>query len=692
MGGDRTDASSSRREEDGGPNHNNFGGNIMSSTKTVRCHLSLLAGASLAAMSIAATPALADETIAEGDTRTTAVTASPAANDTFTLDILGSLRGANGAGNVTNTSVQGSGAGAVVINNDGRWQGSMNFSAATGPITVNNNTGADPAGEGWHTGSTTTLGSGDDLIENADTGVIATTSTTTFNFGDGNDQLTNAGRLIIDRASTAAGTLTLSGLETFDNSGLILLGSKFANVGDAGVESDRTANDMLSAQGVAFTGSDGSRIAMDAMLAGVTQADCSSLDAADCVDFTGGSTAGSTLLTIQDTLTDDDAALNTGIAVVVGSSAAGDFTLDPNSPRYVQTSQGGALQKQLVAYHLVYDAANSRHMLVGILADEGFQAATFAGSAQETLRAVTGTWLDRQADLRGTPGGLEPSRGLWGRFGFSAGQREADGVFEMADVTYNYNLDHDQRIAQMTFGADLLGAVTDDAAWVVGAMGGLSRTDVEYDATPTEVVYTGFNGGIYGSWVVGRMFVDAVLSGSVLDLNAEVPNMHLGDNVNLTQTVKSYGAQLEGGWRFENENVFVEPIASLSFIRTKIEDIDIPGGGGSIDFEESYTSSRMGAGVRGGVDSELMGMPANYSLLVRYWGEGEGVNDAVIRITNGMTATPVSDDFTGEFTEIGARLNVYGNDGAFSGFVGLGGMVGHEYSNVNGSIGVRLRW
>ena len=673
--------------------HNNKSGeNTMSLNKSAIRRLSLLAGASFAVASLTAPAFAADTTVAEGETRTTAITASPTVGNTDTINILGTLR-PSAATNVTNVVIQGSGAGAVIINNDGRIQGSFNFTTATGPITVNNTSGPDPVADAWHTGGTTTFGSGADLIDNAETGVIATTGATIFNFAAGSDSFVNAGRLIVDRAGTATGTLTLSGLETFDNSGLILLGSPFTTSSTTGLDSDGVANDKLIAQGVAFTGSGESRIAMDAILSGVTQADCTTLTAADCVDFTGGSTAGSTQLLILDAVFTGDAALNEGITLIVGSSAAGHFTLDPNSDRYVQTSQGGAMQKGLVAYHLVYDADNQSHMLVGIPADEAFQGATFAASAQETWRATTGSWFDRQADLRATPSGLQSSNGLWARAGFGVGEREVDGTFDQGGTTYAYDVGHSQRTAHLVFGADILGAASQDSAWVVGVMAGIARSDVEYDATPTEVAYTGFTGGLYTSWIGGPLFIDAALNGNVLDLNAEVSNMNLDDNVNLTQTIKSVGGQLEAGWRIAaGEGVFIEPLAGLSYVRTRIKDIDVPGGGGTFDFEDSYTSSRVGAGLRVGMDSQLMGMTASWSLTGRYWNEFEGENAATILITNGATSTPLMDDFSGGFGEIAGSINLFSDDGAVSGFVNLGGKFADGYQSVDGAIGVRMRW
>lgn len=654
-----------------------------------------MAGASVVASLAFALPAAAADTtvtIAEGATQTTAVTASPTAPDTYTINILGTLRAGLGS-NVTNISVQGSGSGAVVINNDGRLQGRFNFPTATGPITLHNNTGAFPQTSGWHTGGVTTLGAGADLFDNGAEGVIATSNATTFNFGAGDDTFTNAGRLIVERTGTS-GTLTLTGLETFENSGLILLGSQFINKGDTGLRTDNVPDDALIAQGVNFIGSGDSRIGMDVRLGATEQADCSVLTAADCVDFTGGSTAGVTQIIVRDTALLAAGDFNEGITLIVGSSAPEHFILSPESDRYAgHTSHGPAVQKGLVAYHLAYDSEAEQHQLVGILADEAFQGATFASSLQETWRATAGTWLTRQADLRASPGGLQTSNGLWARIGTGLGEREVASSFTLGDTTYDYDVTHTQKISHLVFGGDILGAEAQDSAWLVGAMVGFVRTDVEYDATPTEVVYSGFTGGLYGSYVAGPLFVDAVFNANLLHMEAEVPNMDLGSDVPLTQDVKSLGGQIEAGWRVDvGSGVFIEPLAGVSYVTTMFEREDASDGDESFDFGDSYTSLRAGAGLRVGLESALLGMTAAYSLTGRYWNESEANNVTTVFVNDGAVSTTLNDDFGGAFSEVNGSINLYGDEGAVSGFVNLGGKFGDDYQAMDAAIGVRLRW
>lgn len=672
----------------------------------------------IAAAALGATPAMAATTtitVPEGTTRTTSITASPAAGDTVVVDVEGTLARPPdfGVEDFNSVMISGSGAGAVNIIDDGRIQGSFNFGSASGPVTVTVNTGDDAATEGWHVGSTTTFGSGSDTINNAADGTIATFGTVdifndaldglaTFNFGAGADTFNNAGRLIVGRLAGSTyqvrsdATLQLTNLETFNNSGLIVMGSYFDQSGDDGDISDGQANDRLLANGVAFTGSGDSRIVMDVYLDALSKADCSSQTIADCVDFTGGSTAGSTLLTIRNGTMDafgldaGSGRFNTGITLIQGSSAGGDFTLDPNSAGYVETATGGALDVGFARYRLKYDSVGKRHMLVSSLpSTAGSQAALFAGGGQEIWHDTTAGWFDRQADLRDTPGGLQSANGFWGRLATSRSERDANLTAVNGADEDSYALTTNQRTTQLVFGADMLGAASNDSGWVVGLMLGAVRADADYDSNDIELIYTGVTGGVYGSYIAGPLFVDAVVNGNVLKVEAAVPNSGMRSSDRLNGNIRSVGAQAEAGWRIPvADGVTLEPLAGFSYVKTRLDDVEA-GTGADYEFDNA-TSLRASAGLRGTYASELMGVPATFSLTGRYWNESEGENSARLVMDAG-TAT-ITDEMPGSYSEVNGALNLFSSSGGVSGFVNLGGKFGDDYKAMNASVGVRMRW
>ncbi|HEX6859060.1 MAG TPA: autotransporter outer membrane beta-barrel domain-containing protein [Caulobacteraceae bacterium] len=669
----------------------------------------------IAAAALGATPAIAATTtisVPEGTTRSTTVTASPAAGDTIIVDVDGTLARPIDfdTPNFHTVIIQGSGAGAVNIIDDGRIQGPFNFGSATGPVTVTINTGDDAATEGWHVGATTTFGSGADTINNSAAGTIAIHQTVQFgslipnvifNFGAGADTFNNAGRLIVGRIASSTylintpSSLQLLNLETFNNTGLIVMGSLFDESGHDGDISDGQANDRLLAPGVAFTGSGDSRIVMDVFLDDETKADCSTQTVADCIDFTGGSTAGSTLLTINNGLVDafgqeiGGGRFNSGITLIVGSSAAENFTLDPNSTGYVATASGGALDVGLVRYRLVYDADGMRHMLVSTLPSaSGAQTVLFAGAGQEVWHETTAGWFDRQADLRSTPGGLESANGFWGRLATSDSERDATLTAANGADHADYMLKANQRTSQLVFGGDVVSGGGADSAWVIGAMLGAVRADTDYESTDMELIYTGFTGGLYASYVGGPLFIDAVLNGNILDVEADIPSgLSASDRIN--GQMQSVGGRLEGGWRVPvGPNLSIEPLAAVSYVRTKLDDVE---GGTGVGYEfEDATSLRAGAGLRGTYATQLMGAPASFSLTGRYWNESEGENSTRLVMDAG-TAT-ITDELPGSYSEIDGTLNLFSSGGGASGFVNLGGKFGDDYQAMDASVGVRFRW
>jgi putative surface-exposed virulence protein len=654
-------------------------------------YLALLVAAGLATPVFAATTTT---TIPANTTQSGTVTASPAAGDTHIVEVDGTLSSFNTIGALM---IQGSGAGTVIINNDGRVFGRINFGSATGPVTFNNNTGDSVLTQGWHTTGTNSFGSGADTVNNAEAGTIATQGSTTFAFGGGADVFNNAGRLIVDRRGLGTGTfgtLTFTGLETFNNSGLIVLGAKFetdfgGSFADGDV-SDGETDDRLVFNGTNFVGSEGGRIALDVELSNENQAGCASAVVTDCVSFVGGSTAGSTLLTITDA-TPVSAGLGVSITVISGSSAAEHFTLDPNSDHYTGLF-GGSMQKGLVAFRLIYDADAMEHQLISVMSNEAVLGVTAASIAHDTWRASTGSWLTRQADLRSTPGGLEDSAALWGRIGGRMAERDLATNTTVAGVTTDYDLSYEQKTSHLVFGADLLRGSTAASSWVAGVMAGFVRSDVEYAATGEDGLFSGFTGGFYGSYVGGPLFVDAVLNLNLLDVAIEANNLDLGEEAKLTNDIKSLGFQAEAGWRVPlSSALFVEPLVGASYVKSEFNDLVLPDGSGSFDYEESYKSLRIGAGARVGLDSQLMGLTTSYALTARYWDEQEGESVSGVSLTRGGSATGLTDTFAGSFTEVAASIHVFGS-GGISGFAQLGGQVGDDYQAVDGSVGMRLRW
>ena len=589
---------------------------------------------------------------------------------------------------------RGSGAGDVTVVNDRRMRGAIDFSEASGSVKIINNSDR-PLGRpdygGWWFGGTSSFGSGDDQITNAARGVMASEPVASIDFGGGDDTVINDGRLIVGRGAGVVrpGVLTLTNLESFQNNGLILMGTLYGNNTDRGVQSDLTVGSRLIARGASFIAGENSRIALDVALAETVQLDCSAAPAADCLDFTGGTTSGTTVLSLSDARPAvASAAFNEGIVLIEGASAAEHFVLDPNSRGYVaNTTTGPAIQKGLVTYRFTYDETAKQHKLTGVLADEGAQGGTFVASAQEIWRTTTDTWFDRQAALRAKPKQAGSESGLWSTVNLSTGERDFVASNAIGANSYDYNLKQDQQITHLAFGGDFINS----GGLSFGGMAGYVYSTIDYDATKLQSEIGGFQAGLYGSYLAGPISVDALVNYNLATQTLDAKNLGLGPDTQVETDLTSLGGRVDAGCRLSfGDAFFLQPLLGVAYVTTTIDDLELPSGGGSLEFDG--TSLRAGAGLRMGVEFPTGGLKTSLDLTGRWWNEMDGENETVVTIPNGNTEVPLTDEFNGGFSEVAAGVNLASGGGGFSGFVTVKSKFASEYSTLGASAGFRYQW
>jgi hypothetical protein len=549
----------------------------------------------------------------------------------------------------------------ATVNNGGLVLGAVDFSASDA-LSFNN------AGT-WRVAGMSTFTGGDDTLNN--TGVIADDSVL-IDFGDGTDTFENAGTLIVGQAGPS--TLTLANLETFNNSGLVLFGST------DGVHTDGNANDRLVAQGTAFTGSGDSTLGLDVDLGAAGQANCAAAGVADCFDLTGGSTAGSTLLRVQDT-GQSMGALNTDGIVLVdvygGTSHAGDFTLDPLSSGYtVDPTLGAGLEKGLFLYQLDYDAANQRHRLVSAPGSRAYEFAPLAAAAQGAWYTSTGTWFDRQAGLRDEVANGSSGPGVWIRMAGANTNRDAHVDYG----PYAFNISNKQNTFAAAAGIDLLHGAGDGQGYVVGLTAGEVNSDLQFKASHRSAKLEGQSYGAYASWIGSSIFLDAIVEQNDLDLRAN-------DLFGAKGKVKSTGGQVEGGWRMGMGGVSVEPLASLAYVKTKFDDLALPGA--TLRTEEAK-SMRGSVGVRVAGDVDLRSATLRWQTTARAWDEFKGKNRALL-VSNGQVIG-MPDDVSGAFGDVGGGISLYSPSGHVSMFLNTGVKFKENYRSTDTAVGFRVQW
>jgi len=606
---------------------------------------------------------------------------------TTTINNNGAIRSTNATvlGAAGDLAIRGAG-GNVIVNNAGRIDGRMDFTAlGVGSSAAVNNSGA----AGWHTAGLTTFSAGNDLLSNTAAGLIATNGATTFDFGADTgvaprDVLTNAGRIVVGETAGAS-TFTITGLERFNNSGLILLGST------TGTTSDGEINDRLvisgTGGGTTFVGSTGSVIALDAFLGSTGQTTCLATVVADCVSLPGGSVSGNTLLRVHNTSTQPGAYNPTGIVLVDatgGSIASGAFSLDPTSPGYALRNGKGAIDTGLFFYHLD-PVGTTKVALFSTPDSEVFEFVGVGQAATNAWYTANGVWFDRQADLRdGLEAGGQSGAGVWMKIVGSQGERELSQTYAGPGGPFVFDTGYDTNTVALIGGADLVRGGGETSAWVFGVSGGYIDADVRFSSSQTLASMEGGVLGAYATYVSGGLFVDATVTGLNLDLAYSIPSM----STQADGKVKAIGAQIEGGYRLPiGERSFIEPLFGVAYVQTSIDDLTVPGG--VVSFDDA-TSLRANIGARIGHTTEYDTFKVKLTAVARAWDEFDG--DGQTTLVNGGPDILVSDQFDGVFGEVGAGLDVFGKDERVSAFVNVNYRWNQDWTDTAVSLGARYRW
>ena len=615
------------------------------------------------------------------------------ASRTFTLNNNGGTLRSNDAGvsGYDDLILRVAGAGSVTLNSTGAGllQGRLALTNTGATSITVGGTGA------WHTVGTNALGDGDGSF-NLAFGTLLTTNTggaaTSLDFGAGTDVFTQTGMLAMGDGAQAATTLTVNGLETWFSSGLILFGADATYTG-----SDGFANDRILAPGVDFvqasTELGAARLAMDVNLGGTTQAGCATLTAADCFSLAGGTTAGFTAIIVNDISGSPTGTANAGMVLVdvsgAGSSGAGHFILSPESDFWrADASDDGVLDKGLFFYDLIYDGANKQHLLVGLLDEEAIELSTLGMAAQGVWQTTTGTWTERQADLRDSLAGRSAGRGpgVWMKPAGAFSSRELFQSYQAFGGGYHFNNNYDQRGGALMGGVDLVSVDEEARSYVIGLTGGLARTELDFGASPTIVELQGSSLGAYASYDGGGFFVDAIVNANALDIEHANATLTPAETSGQADTL---GGQLEGGLRvqFNEAAAFFEPLAIVSYARTQIDDIAMPGALFEFDEMVSFRGA-LGARLSGAVTGESYRV--KFSATGRVWEEFEAQNR--LTVAAGGASMPLLDDFGGTLGDLGVGVSAFLADGALSGFVNVGKTFKEQYHSTAVSLGLGYRW
>ncbi len=554
----------------------------------------------------------------------------------------------------------------------------MQFGAGNDSLTVSSGT------QTWNAGSQVQFGSGSDSLTL--NGRVRMLGATIGFGGDAGDTMNFGGTMVMDG-------LTVQGVQTFNLSGLIIMGGGRTGTGNNPpidyVNSDDKADDVLVVTGGTFTGLEGARILMDVrMEADSVQAGCATLTgAADCLDLRGASTAGRTLLTINSLSPGaaQGAYAATGITLVdvagSGTSAAGHFALDPNSEGHTVDRTFGEIiaRPGLIGYGLRYDAANQRHVLAGLPRADVLDYSVLGGATHSIWHMTAEAVTDRQADLRALSEGS-----IWVRVTNDHAKRDQVTEFVSFGETFAQDVSYSLDATTLMAGMDLVQGSGDGVHHTVGVQAGYVTASADLSVGTSNADFTGATAGLYGGLWSDRWYLDGALNLNLLAVNHN--SFGLGSKTN-TRT-ESLGAKAEGGYRLRfGEGWFAEPMATVAWVTSRFEELSLAGGEIKPD---DATSLRGALGVRLGADITGEILQGRYFVTGRLWSETDGQSD--VTVSNPGEPFSLEDEFSGTFRELEIGLALGNKSDTLSGFISAGLKDKRDYDAVNISAGFRLNW
>lgn len=473
-------------------------------------------------------------------------------------------------------------------------------------------------------------------------------------FGAGNDSFVNAGRFAVRPAATTAGAVGLSGLETFANSGLVDL-------------RNGVAGDTLTLPGI-FSGTGASTLGLDVS---VGAAGASS----DKLVISGAATGNTTIVPNQ-LQANPGVLVNNFVLVDAGAgSSATAFTLGT-----VAVPQG------LVRYGVAFNPASNDYALFGTPNTQAYELGMITAGARQLFYRTNDAAAGHMQSLRdgGTASaGDTPRRSsaLWGQMYGSADRSRSRQTVSAFGQAQTISLDNTQDFFGAQIGYDF-GSVTGRNGFVFGVTGGYANSTLGFRANADRLDYQAVNGGVYASVNAGPFFLNALAKYEHYFIDVVTPSAGIRQNLN----GNAYGGMAEAGARLGTTGFFIEPSASIEYVRTNIDTLTA---GPSMLDPERATGLRGKAGARLG--TEMISGLVRTTLYV----SGNVVHEFRGRdhtlFTSGGQSVNLGDQRLGTYGRGTVGFNIVSNEHV-SGFVEAYGDVSKAYKGGGGRAGLSVRF
>ncbi|MEO4041911.1 autotransporter domain-containing protein [Hoeflea sp. CAU 1731] len=580
----------------------------------------------------------------------------------------------------------------VAVNNAGDVYGNMNLISFGGGTMVDNS--GYWATEGFNN---IWAFNGDATLNNS--GMIETDGLTLFSFASagGDSIVNNSGEIYVNGLTSFGGPLF--GIDDFNNSGLVSMVNGTSDYGLVTLPVYGSGIGDMTIVAGNYNGM-GGELAVDAALGAVGSSSSDMLVITGDVD-------GSTDVIVNNV--GGFGAYNpVGIPVIgvlSGNTDLGDFDL-----------AGGPIDTGLFSYDLFLDAPadpaqwtpgfapDAKAWVLASYADSSaYMFAQAASIAQNMWHTTADGYLDRSSDLReiygstGTgvstanadfieaapppaaPAVNNNGNGVWLRGIGQYAESEGSQSFEAFPGQFvSFDTDYNETLWGIEGGVDHAFHMNNGSTLVLGLMGGYVTNSVEFSGLGDEATIDGGMAGIYATWVNGPGYIDALFKADFLTADFSVGGAPASTDI------LNLGGRVEGGYRFTNASgYFIEPVASLAYVNSDLDDLNVLGTPVSINSDDSLRGK-----IGGRVGTSMLVGNGKMDPYINAYVGGEflGDNSAII---SGLT---LQDDISGVFGEVGAGFNWYDAANSWSVYGQANYIFADDYWAANGTMGVRYSW
>ncbi|WP_420606490.1 beta strand repeat-containing protein [Novosphingopyxis sp.] len=468
------------------------------------------------------------------------------------------------------------------------------------------------------------LTDGADSVNNSGTFVVGVNP----DFGAGTDSFVNSGTVLVGNGATAAVSPTFTGLESFTNAG-----------GLVDLRNGR-AGDTLTLTG-SFTGTGNSQLGLDIAFG----------DTNDQL-IIGGAASGNTTIVLN-SLDDNLFSFgNGGTLVDVGAASnASAFSL-----------ANGSQEQGLVRLEVVYDAANSRYDLVGAPSDAAFRTLNYVEGVRnlwlQSADVISAQLRARRDALWGFGGGDASAR-TWVQIHGAVDTREDNRDVTDFSRTRTLSSGFQQDYFGGQLGIDFGGSSGEKGGFAFGVTGGYLNSSQNFAGSADRIRYDAVNAGLYASYSSGNFFFNALGKYDYYwgDVN--------GQSAGFSRDVKgdAYGGRAEAGIRFGSDTLFIEPAASISYVKSDFDSFDV--GPTRVDFDDDDGLRGRAGGRIGGQFGLAGATKGSFYVGANYVHEFSG-EDGVTFTNNGQSFSFVNNSIN-DYGEAIVGLSIGSADG-ISGF------------------------